>query len=192
MLRAMTDLRTPAEHADQIRAARDRLIAFVRACPDDIWRACPLAGLGDKRPTAVIADHVAHTYEYMGGFITRMLSGELPHLDAALIDRLNAEHAVLAAGSSQAEVTRHLVSSGDELIALIAGLTTADLDAANGKVRRLAEISARHPDTHRTEIEDAIGRSLSPGWNEGLMAGHASQPQGRADTSTSTGLRLPV
>jgi DinB superfamily len=158
MLRAMTDLRTPAEHADQIRAARDRLLAFVRACPDDIWRSRPLAGQGDNRQTAVIADHVAHAYEYMGSFITQMLAGETPHFDAALIDRLNAEHAALAAGSSRAEVTEHLACSGDELIALVAGLTPADLEAAGGKVRRLAEISARHPDMHRTEIEDAIGR----------------------------------
>ncbi len=154
----MTDLRTPAEHAAQIGAARDRLVEFVLACPDDVWRARPLADRGDRRPTGVIADHVAHAYEYMGGFIGQLLSGVDPQLDVAMIDRLNAEHAALAAGTTQQAVAEHLTASGDELIALVSGLTAADLEAAGGKVRRLAEICARHPDTHRTELEEAISR----------------------------------
>jgi hypothetical protein len=53
-------------------------------------------------------------------------------------------------------VVGHLRSSGDAMIALIAGLEPAQLDLGDGRVRRLAMIAARHADNHRTEIEAAL------------------------------------
>jgi hypothetical protein len=52
----------------------------------------------------------------------------------------------------------HLQSSGDAIIATISQLTPADLDADGGRVRRLAEIAARHADDHRASIEAALNR----------------------------------
>jgi hypothetical protein len=50
----------------------------------------------------------------------------------------------------------HLQRSGDAIIALIGGLADADLDAADGRVRMFAQISTRHPDNHRADLEAAL------------------------------------
>lgn len=152
----MTDARSPAEHAELIAAARDRLLAFAATCTDDTWHASPLATHGDRRTVGVIVDHIASAYEYMGGWVTEILAGAAPQVDVALVDRLNAAHAAQAAHLTQAGAMDHLTRSGDELIALISGLAAEDLEAGGGRVRRFAEIAARHPDTHRTDIEEAL------------------------------------
>ena len=153
----MTDERGPAEHAELIAAARDRMLAFAAACTDDTWHAIPLAGHGDHRTVGVIVDHVAHAYDYMGGWVREILAGNAPQVDVALVDRLNAAHSAEAGNLTQAGAMDHLTRSGDELIALIAGLSAGDLEAGGGRIRRFAEIAARHPDTHRTDIEEALG-----------------------------------
>jgi hypothetical protein len=155
----MTIAQGPAELAGLIGAARDRLLAFAAACTDDTWHDRPLASHGDHRPVGVIVDHVAHAYDYMGGWVREILAGDVPAVDVALVDRLNAAHATDSAHLTQAGAMEHLTRSGDELIALISRLTPADLDAGGGRVRRFAEIAARHPDTHRTDIEEALADS---------------------------------
>ena len=152
----MTDAHSPAEHAKLIAAARDRLLAFAAACTDDVWQATPLAEHGDHRTVGVIVDHVAHAYEYMGDWVREILAGAAPQVDVALVDRLNAAHVTEAGHLTQAGAMEHLARSGDEMIATIAALTEDDLEAGGGRVRRFAEIAARHPDTHRTDIVAAL------------------------------------
>ena len=50
----------------------------------------------------------------------------------------------------------HLRASGDAIVALVGELADSDLDLADGRVRRLAEIAARHADDHRAAIEAAL------------------------------------
>jgi hypothetical protein len=152
----MTDARTPAEHAEQIAAARDRLLAFAAGCTDEDWLARPLAASGDDRAVGVIVDHVAHAYDYMGGWLRQILAGADPAVDVALVDGLNAAHATEASHLTQAGAMDHLQRSGDAMISLIAGLADSDLDAGGGRVRVFAQIAARHPDNHRTDIETAL------------------------------------
>ena len=149
------DVRSPAEYAAEIDAARDRLIAFAAGCTPEQWRAAPLAG--DPRPVGVIVDHVAHAYEYLGGWAGRILAGEDVAVDGAVVDALNAEHAAAAAAVTPNEAVEHLRRSGGELIGLMAGCSTADLRAGGGQVERFAQIAIRHPDDHRAEIESAFG-----------------------------------
>jgi hypothetical protein len=59
--------RSPAQYAAEVDGARDRLIAFVESCTSEQWHAAPLAG--DPRPVGVVADHVAHAYEYLAGWM---------------------------------------------------------------------------------------------------------------------------
>jgi hypothetical protein len=153
----MTAERSPAEHAELIAAARDRLLAFAASCTDETWHAQPLAGHGDHRTVGVIVDHVAHAYEYLGGWVREILTGTPPQVDAELVDRLNAAHAAAAGTLTQAGAMEHLTRSGDAMIALIAGLPAGDLDAGGGRVRRFAEIAATHADTHRTDMQEALG-----------------------------------
>jgi len=155
----MTEARSPAAHAELIAAARDRLLTFAATCTDETWHSRPLAAHGDHRTVGVIVDHVAHAYEYMGGWVREILAGTDPQVDVALVDRLNAAHTARAEHLTQAGAMEHLTRSGDDFVALIAGLRAADLAADGGRVRRFAEIAARHPDTHRTDIQEALGDS---------------------------------
>jgi len=152
----MTDEMTPADHARSIDEARQRLISFVRQCTDTDWRTAPVDG--DPRPVGVIADHVAHSYEYLGGWISDLVAGKPVDVNADIVDDLNAGHAGRAGMLTPAEIVSHLGSSGDVLIALISGLEPAQLDLDGGLVRRFAQVAARHPDGHRTEVEAALGR----------------------------------
>jgi hypothetical protein len=158
----MAEALSPAEHAAQIAAGRDRLLAFAAACTDEVWHAAPLAAHGDHRSVGTIVDHIAHSYEYMGGWIREILADGTPQVDVALVDRLNAAHAANAGHLTQAGAMEHLTRSGDDLIGLVARLAEADLDAGAGRVRRFAEILARHSDTHRADIEEALRAASSP------------------------------
>ena len=158
------DDRDPAAYAADIDAARDRLIAFANACSDEDWRAAPLDG--DPRPVAVVVDHVANSYEYMAGWIRRLLDGERVEVTADMVDDLNAEHASEAVTVSQADAAEHLRRSGATISALIAGLSAADLSLSDGRVRLFAQVAIRHADNHRTDIEAALAarRPSAPGY----------------------------
>ena len=87
-----------------------------------------------------------------------ILAGQQVEVNADIVDMHNAQHAGQAAGVSKAQTEGHLRVSGDALIALVAGLDAAQLDEGDGRVRRFAQIAARHADSHRTDIEAALGR----------------------------------
>jgi hypothetical protein len=154
----MTEALTPSEHAVAIAAALERMLAFVAACSDDDWHARPLRGHGDARPVSVIADHVADAYDYMGAWVREIAADGEPEVTVAQIDRLNAEHARQAELVTQAEAAGHLRRSGAEFVEIIRSLAPSDLERQNGRVRRFAEIAARHPDNHRSEIQAALGQ----------------------------------
>jgi hypothetical protein len=155
------DGRSPEQYAAEIDAARDRLIAFVESCTDEQWKAAPLQG--DPRPVGVVADHVAHAYEYLAGWMGQLLSGETVTVDSDTVDALNAEHAAAASGVTKAEVVAHLRRSGAATSALVAGCSAEDLKAGDGRVEGLARIAIRHPDNHRTEIEAALAAPADRG-----------------------------
>ncbi len=152
----MTDPVTPAEHAAAIAAARDRLQTFAASCPDEVWRATPLADHGDGRAVGVIVDHVADSCDYIGAWISAIVAGADPPVSPELVDEFNAAHSAAAATVTQADAGAHLQRSGDAVIALIRGLAPTDLALADGRVGRFAQILARHPDDHRAQIEAAI------------------------------------
>jgi uncharacterized damage-inducible protein DinB len=150
----MAQERDPARYAADIAEARQRLLEFVRGCDEGDWHAC--VAEGDPRPVGVIVDHVAHAYEYLTRWIRDILAGATVTVNAETVDELNEEHAAQAAGVSRAAAADHLMASGDTLIELVRGLTPADLDLGDGRVRRLTEVAIRHPDSHRSEIQSAL------------------------------------
>ena len=151
----MTDNFSPADHAAEIDAARQRLTEFVQGCTDEQWASSPVDG--DPRPVGVIADHVAHAYEYLAGWITEIVDGGSPQVDTDVVDGLNAEHAADANVPSPAQVTDHLKESGEALIALVSGLSAPLVVRGEGRVARFAVIAARHADSHREEIQEQLG-----------------------------------
>ncbi len=155
MLGDMTeDVRSPAQYAADIDAARERLIAFAGGCTDKQWRAAPLDG--DPRPVGVVVDHVAHSYEYLAGWMRDLLAGRPVAVNSDVVDALNAEHAAAAAAPTRAGTIEHLRRSGTAISELVAGCTAADLQAGDGRIERFAQIAIRHADNHRTAIETAL------------------------------------
>jgi DinB superfamily len=148
------DERDPAGYAADIDAARYRMIAFVAGCTEEQWHSVPLDG--DPRPVGVVVDHVADAYDYHAGFIRQFVAGQTVVVNNDVVDALNARHAQAAAAVSKADATKHLRDNGAAISALVAGLSAADLDAGEGRVRRLAWIAAKHADDHRIDIESAL------------------------------------
>ena len=143
------------DFANEVSAARARLIEFVRRCPEDQWQARPL-GPGDPRTVAVIVDHVADAYEYIGAWLDRQARGETVEVTAAVVDELNARHAAAVGTPARAAVIEHLVHDGDTIVTLVGSLGDDQLAGGDGRVARLARIAALHADGHRNELEVAL------------------------------------
>jgi hypothetical protein len=150
----MTDDLSAAEHAAAIDQTRQELLGFVTRCTQAQWLAAPVSG--DPRPVGVIADHVAHSYEYLAGWIGDLLGGHPSEVDSDIVDGLNAVHAAQASPVTPDLVTEHLRASGDVLIGLVSGLSEDQLRLADGQVARFAVIAARHARSHREELEEAL------------------------------------
>ncbi len=123
-------------------------------CPTSVSRNTPLDG--DPRPVAVVVDHVAHAYEYLAGWMRQIVAGQRVEVNSDAVDALNARQARDAVAVSKAAADGHLRRSGVAISLLVAGLSAADLAAGDGRVRRLAQIAARHADEHRADIETAL------------------------------------
>lgn len=150
------DARSPAQYASDIDAARERLVAFVGGCTGEQWRAAPLDG--DPRPVGVVVDHVAHSYEYLAGWMRQVLAGEAVTVTGDEVDALNAEHAARAGAVTPDEAVEHLRRSGAAISRLVAGCTAGELQAGDGRAERFAQIAIRHADSHRAEIEAGLAR----------------------------------
>jgi hypothetical protein len=140
---------------DAIRQARDRLVEFVERCDDDQWRSSPMED--DDRPTCVVVDHVAHAYDYIGGWLGALIDGNEVEVTPEIVDGLNAEHAKSSGVPTPAEVIGRLLSSGNALIALVGRMGPDEMRIGDGRVARLAGVAARHADGHRNELEVALG-----------------------------------
>jgi hypothetical protein len=142
----------------EVVAARERLIEFVRRCPPERWMSSPLAG-DDPRTVAVIIDHVADAYEYLASFVATLTRHEPVEVSPEIVDDLNARHAAAAVPvPTKQSAVEHLVRSGDAFVALIEPLDAHQLATGEGQVTvaRFATIAARHTDTHRIELEQAL------------------------------------
>ncbi len=145
----------PGDLAWAIDDARGELLRFVAACSEEQWTSCPL-GDADPRSVAVIADHVADAYGYIGAWIEALCRGEDVTVDGAVVDDLNARHAA-APAPTRAAVVEHLSGAGDRITAIVSSLRPEQLGLADGQVARLAQIAALHATAHRTELADAFG-----------------------------------
>ena len=101
-------------------------------------------------------DHVAHAYEYLAAWISQLAAGQPAQVNSDAVHALNAQHARETVTVSKAEATGHLRRSGEAISRLVAGLSAAGIAAGDSRVRRLAQIAARHADDHRADIQTAL------------------------------------
>ena len=99
---------------------------------------------------------VAHARLRDQPVITTVHYGEPVDVNSEVVDALNAEHASSVTALARADVFEHLRLSGDEMIALVNGLSLEQLSMSEGRVERLAQIAGRHADAHRSELEEAL------------------------------------
>jgi hypothetical protein len=146
-----------SELAREVVAARARLVEFVGRCTDDQWTTRPLAD--DPRAVAVIVDHVADAYEYLGSFVGKLSRGKQVEVSAAVVDDLNARHASAVLVLTREAVLEHLARAGDDFVACIEPMAAHQLEGGEGRVTiaRFAQIAALHADDHRVALEEALG-----------------------------------
>jgi len=142
--------------ATEVSAARRRLVEFVGRCSAEHWTTSPLAD-GDPRTVGVIVDHVADAYEYLGSWVGQLARDEPVEVSPAVVDELNARHALAVTAPTPQEAIEHLRRSGDDLVALLESLRPEQVSGGDGRIARFAEIAALHADGHRSELEDALG-----------------------------------
>lgn len=140
----------------EIVAARERLIEFVRRCTPDTWTSCPL--VDDQRTVGVIVDHVADAYEYLRSWVSELAHGRPIEVSPDILDELNARHAAVVGSPTPDTAIAHLRRSGDALVALIEPMDAKQLSSGDGRVTvaRFSGIAARHADSHRVELENAL------------------------------------
>ncbi len=160
---------------DFLRAQRESVLAIVEGLDEEDWH----------RPVVPTGWTPAGLVEHLGGaewhWFQGVVAGKQPELPADVdedrppYDRLTVvfttdepstevvafyrdqceqSEAVLA---TRSEVAEHLVQSGDEIAALVAGLTDEQLALFDGRIALLAAIAARHANSHRSEVAAAIG-----------------------------------
>ena len=151
---AVADDAGPEQYADAIRAARDELVAWVGRCSEERWARA--VSEGDPRPVAIVVDHVADAYGYLGRFVTTLLMGEPLEVSTQIVDSLNEEHRKRAVGVTRREAGAHLVAAGDSFAELVAGIDPREF-AGNARLARFAEIGIRHAQDHLAEVEAVPG-----------------------------------
>src|SRR5579864_4873642 len=121
----MPDESSVAGLARDIRDARDRLITCVDLLPDGAWATA--LSRDDPRPIGIVCDHVAHSYEYLGGWVSELVSGREVAVTSGVVDELNARHAQ-APLRARGEVTAHIRQSCETLLELVGRLGPDDLE----------------------------------------------------------------
>jgi hypothetical protein len=144
-------------YLDQLRDSRQGLERFAESCSDVDWRASVLAD-GDERPVGVVVDHVAHSYEYLAGWIREIVGGAHPEVNPGIVDALNASHAVAARDVTRDQAAAHLRRSGGDFVELVRPFGPEDLDRDDGRVRRLIEIAILHANDHRSALHAGLHR----------------------------------
>jgi hypothetical protein len=154
----VTEPASAAELADAVVRNRDALIMLAQRCSRPQWVSSPLTD--DPRPIGVVVDHVADWYTTLARWVAALLARETLEVSHAIIDARNAVHASAATTVGCDAVVSHLRQAGNAMADAIRPLSTAQLDADKGWVRRFAEVAARHTDDHRAEIEGALFAKL--------------------------------
>jgi hypothetical protein len=142
----------PAQYAAAIRSARDALVEWVQHCSDEGWGRA--LSEEDPRSVAIVVDHVADAYGYLGRFVTTLLLGEPLEVSSEIVDTLNEEHRERATGVTRTEAAAHLDTAGDSFADLVAGIDPGEF-AQNARLARFAEIGIRHAHDHLAEVEAA-------------------------------------
>ena len=140
--------------ADEFASANEDAIAFVRRCSEEDWsRTVP----GEAWPVGVVLHHVAEGHGQGQRWIRSMADGQGVAESGDDVDRVNAEHAQRAAGTTRDETALLLGTEGARLEATRRALTDTELDRtapfgpAGGRrvpTVELVPVMARHTREH--------------------------------------------
>jgi len=152
-----------ARLAAELRDANAEAVAFVDGCSEDDWRVLvPEEGW----PVGVVLHHVAAGHVLVGDWVDAARRGEDITITTDEIDEANARHAEDFAGVSREETSELLRTNGEELAALLEGLSDAELASevaftpAGGALfsaEQLCGAGARHAASHLGRVRRALG-----------------------------------
>lgn len=106
--------------------ANNAMIDYIEACSEaDLNKVTAVEGWSVR----VAAHHIAASHEPVAGLAYLLATGgELPPLTMAIINQMNAQHAIDQANVSKATVIDDLRQNGTKAAAMVAGLNDEQLD----------------------------------------------------------------
>jgi len=138
--------------------------AVLERLSDPDWKKTTLA---EKWTVGVTAHHLATAYDAVAGIVTTIASGgSRGHFTRAMLDELNARHAVEQAGCTKPETLALMRKTAAAAASVVRGLTDAEL-AKSGIVfddtppmtaeQLITRGLIEHTDEHLRSIQETVG-----------------------------------
>lgn len=126
--------------ADRFEVANAEFVKVLEGIKDEQWsRPCA----GEQWPVGVTAHHIAEDHGVLSGLINTIATGgQLPPIDAAGLNAMNADHAQRAAGVTRAETVALARSEGEKASEMLRGLSDEQLAKTGALPTMGGEISA--------------------------------------------------
>ena len=150
--------------AKQFEAKAAEMTTTIEKLSDSDWKKVTTA---EKWPVGVTAHHVAGAHEPISGIVKTVAAGQaMPNFTMAMLDEMNAKHAVEAAGCTKAETLDLHKKGVATAAAIVRSLADADLDKSGTvlsgmpamSVQQIVEgILINHVQEHMTSIRATVG-----------------------------------
>jgi mycothiol maleylpyruvate isomerase-like protein len=150
--------------AKQYEAKAAEMTATIEKLSDADWKKVTSA---EKWPVGVTAHHVAGAHEAIAGIVKTVASGQaMPNFTMAMLDEMNAKHAVENANCTKAETLEIHKKGVTGAAAVVRGLSDGDLDKSGTvlagmpamSVQQIVEgILINHVQEHLTSIKSTVG-----------------------------------
>lgn len=152
------------QYAKQFEAKADGATALLEKLTDADWKKVTSA---EKWSVGVTAHHAAGALEPIAGFVKTLGEGKpMPHLTAAMLEEMNAKHAVEFASCNKAETLALHRKGVAAASAIVRGLSDADLDRSGSVLAGMPAMSTQqlienvligHVQEHLSSIRATVG-----------------------------------
>jgi hypothetical protein len=151
--------------AKQFEAKAAEMTGSVEKLGDADWKKVTSA---EKWPVGVTAHHVAGSHETIAGIVKAVAAGQsLPHFTMAMLDEMNAKHAIEHANCTKVETLALHRRGAAAAAAVVRGLSDAELDRSGTVLTGMPAMSAQqiiegilidHINEHLGSIRATVGR----------------------------------
>ena len=151
--------------AKQFEGRAADMTAAIEQLTDADWKKVTSA---EKWSVGVTAHHVAGAHEEIAGIVKAIAAGQsLPNFTMAMIDEMNAKHAIEHANCTKAETLALHKKDAAMAAAVVRGLSDAELDRSGTVLTGMPAMTTQqviegilinHIDEHLGSIRATVGR----------------------------------